>query len=80
MKGAIAEKGLHIFNMPEKERCGYYPIPKAGFRIETDPETHNLTSHWYSTKNKKLPSDIVNKIYTDPQKKQLVMTKQGMFR
>ena len=29
MKGAIVEKGLHIFNMPEKERCGYYPIPKA---------------------------------------------------
>ena len=49
------------------------------FRIETDPETHNLTSHWYSTKNKKLPSDIVNKIYTDPQKNSWIMTKQGMI-
>ena len=49
------------------------------FRIETDPETHNLTSHWYSTKNKKLPSDIVNKIYIDPQKNSWIMTKQGMI-
>ncbi len=48
------------------------------FRIETDPQTHALSSQWYSIKNKKLPSDLVHKVYNDPQKNSWIMTSRGM--